>query len=251
MLPARRMDDYAELAAQVAARVGGMRGCLVLSRDGLVLGAHPEGDDNVAKPSWLRFALLGEPERSFVEFADQVWCYVHRGPYAAFAVADRGVRPGLLMDRLEQALLTAEGSRSRREGLRAPEPAGTPAATTLAARLRSHLHPAASEEEPVIVPTAAPERPAEPRFAAGAAQPPRREWAPPPAGKGSPTQPVLPSATEPSEPVRHEPPKLMTMPVTPAGTTHEEDEAEVDRVMLAQEFGGLLQEPSPDDEATS
>jgi hypothetical protein len=31
----------------------------------------------------------------------------------------------------------------------------------------------------------------------------------------------------------------------------DDDEAEVDKVMLAQEFGGLLQEPRSDDEATS
>jgi hypothetical protein len=66
------MDDYSGLAARVAAGVGGLRGCLILSRDGLVLGAHPDDDEAVAKPSWLRFATLGEPERSFVEFGDQV-----------------------------------------------------------------------------------------------------------------------------------------------------------------------------------
>ena len=120
------MDDYSGLAARVAAGVGGLRGCLILSRDGLVLGAYPSDDDSVAKPSWLRFAMLGEPERSFVEFGDQVWVYVHRGPYAAFAIADAGVRPGLVMDELEQALMTAEQARTKREGMRAPGAARSP-----------------------------------------------------------------------------------------------------------------------------
>ncbi len=133
------MDDYSGLAARAAAGVGGLRGCLILSRDGLVLGAHPDDDEGLAKPSWLRFATLGEPERSFVEFPDQVWVYVHRGPYAAFAVADAGVRPGLVIDQLEQALLTAEESRTRRDGLRAPDAAAAaagPRTTTAPARPR-------------------------------------------------------------------------------------------------------------------
>ena len=129
------MDDYSGLAARAAAGVGGLRGCLILSRDGLVLGAHPDDDDSLTKPSWLRFATLGEPERSFVEFPDQVWVYVHRGPYAAFAVADAGVRPGLVIDQLEQALLTAEESRIRRDGLRAPD------AAAAAAGPRTTMHP--------------------------------------------------------------------------------------------------------------
>ncbi len=241
------MDDYAELAARVAANVGGMRGCLILSRHGLVLGAHPDGDESVAKPSWLRFALLGEPDRSFVEFADQVWVYVHRGPYAAFAIADAGVRPGLLIDRLEQALLMAEESRTRREGLRTPEAAGTSAAGP-----RTPLHPLAPTDAPVIVPVAAGvERSAEPAIATHAGEPPRNEPPPPVTAERPPSaQPATPPDHEPSEPPKHEAPKLMTTPVTPVRNTHD-DGAEVDKVMLAQEFGGLLQELGSDDEATS
>lgn len=230
------MDDYPELAARVAAGVGGVRGCLILSRHGLVLGAHPDGDENVAKPSWLRFAVLGEPERSFVEFADQTWVYVHRGPYAAFAVADAGVRPGLLIDQLERALLTAEESRTKREDYRSPEVAGTPPGGP-----RSPLHPAtpagSKTDAPVIVPVSAAVE---------------REGAPATAADGSRTEtPALSPEPAPSEPSKHETPKLMTTPVTPDRNTQADEEAEVDKVMLAQEFGGLLQELRSDDEATS
>jgi hypothetical protein len=270
MVEGRRMEDYPGLATRVAASVGGLRGCLILSRHGLVLGAHPDGDESVAKPSWLRFALLGEPDRSFVEFADQIWVYVHRGPYAAFAIADAGVRPGLLIDQLEQALLMAEESRTRREGLRSPEAVGTSAAGP-----RTPLHPAAPAETdaPVIVPTAAGvKRPAEAAPAAHGGEPPRRE-PPPPMAAGGPTapqpvqpptppqgsqptpqpapQPTTPPAAAPPEPPKHQPPKLMTTPVTPVRKSPDDDEAEVDKVMLAQEFGGLLQELGSDDEAKS
>lgn len=231
------MDDYPELAARVAAGVGGVRGCLILSRHGLVLGAYPAGDENVAKPSWLRFAVLGEPERSFVEFANQTWVYVHRGPYAAFAVADAGVRPGLLIDQLEQALLTAEESRTRREDYRSPEVAGTPAAGP-----RTPLHPAApagsETDAPVIVPVSATVA---------------KEGAPAAAADdGSRTEtPALSQEPAPWEPPTHETPRRMTTPVIPEANTQADEEAEVDKVMLAQEFGGLLQELGSDDEATS
>ncbi|MDP9318141.1 MAG: hypothetical protein M3O94_03520, partial [Actinomycetota bacterium] len=52
---------------------------------------------------------------------------------------------------------------------------------------------------------------------------------------------------------RHEKPKLMTTPVVPDRGADADDEegAEVDRVLLAQEFSGLLQDPASDDEASS
>jgi len=256
------MDDYSGLAARVAAGVGGLRGCLILSRDGLVLGAYPSDDDSVAKPSWLRFAMLGEPERSFVEFGDQVWVYIHRGPYAAFAIADTGVRPGLVMDELEQALMTAEQARTKREGMRAPE-AGAVTATPTPAGPRTTLHPTPAASPPIVVPVAA-----------EAAPPPRTERAmptrPPSAPAAAPRQaeppeeapakPAVPAVASPEAPSgeppapgtpKHEPPKLMTTPVTPDGGSEEEAGGEVDRVMLAQEFSGLLQEFGGDEEGRS
>ena len=84
----------------------------------------------------MRFASLGDPERSFVEFGDQVWVYVRRPAYGAFAVADAGVRPGLVIDQLEQILLSAEEARTRRETLRVPEAAAAPSG-----KPRTSLHP--------------------------------------------------------------------------------------------------------------
>jgi hypothetical protein len=45
----------------------------------------------------------------------------------------------------------------------------------------------------------------------------------------------------------------MTTPVVPdrGADTDDEEGTEVDRVLLAQEFSGLLQDPASDDEASS
>ena len=94
------MDDYTALAARIAGSVGELKGCLILSRDGLVLGAYPEDDESALKPAWLRFAQMGEPEKGFVEFGDELWTYVRRGPYAAFALSPATVRPGVVIDLL-------------------------------------------------------------------------------------------------------------------------------------------------------
>ncbi len=119
------MDDYSALAYRIAGGVADVRGCLILSRDGLILGSYPD-DETAVKPAWVRFASLGDPERSFVEFGDQVWVYVRRPAYGAFAVANAGIRPGLVIDQLEGILTSAEESRNRRDTLRVPEASGGP-----------------------------------------------------------------------------------------------------------------------------
>ena len=127
------MDDYSALAYRIAGGVADVRGCLILSRDGLILGSYPD-DETAVKPAWVRFASLGDPERSFVEFGDQVWVYVRRPAYGAFAVANAGIRPGLVIDQLEGILASAEESRNRRDTLRVPEASGGPAASPSTSR---------------------------------------------------------------------------------------------------------------------
>ena len=130
------MDDYSALAQRISVSVSGVSGALILSRDGLVLGASPNEDESLAKPAWLKFTTLGEPDRSFVEFPDQVWAYVKRGPYAAFATAEAGTRPGVLVDQMEQVLLVAEEGRARRDTLRVPDSNAAPSG-----KPRTSLHP--------------------------------------------------------------------------------------------------------------
>lgn len=235
------MEDLSALAARIATSAGALRGCLILSRDGLVLGAHPPEAEAALKPSWLRFATLGESDKGFVEFGDELWAYVRRGAYGAFAVADVSVRPGLLLDQLEQALLVADQDRTdKRDSLRIPD-----APTAPSGKPRTNLH---KEPRP------APERaPAEQRAAAPVAAPTAPSVTPPSGAPGTATPRPAPSE---AAGLGTPPPSEAPSDVQPAasqqdaGVSEEPEEAgEVDRVLLAQEFSRLLQEPGLDDEA--
>ncbi len=223
------MEDFNALAAKVAAGVGDVRGCLILSRDGLVMGEYPDGSEARLKPAWLRFGNLGEPDRSFVQFGDEVWCFLRRGPYASFVVTDLTVRPGLVIDQIEQALLAAEQARMKRDSLRLPEAPGAPSG-----KPRTSLHPETKPaDEPVLV------RP-EPAIAAATARP---ETSVP---KPSDVEPAAAEASAPEgeAPEALTPPALQRTSGNVWGTTDEgEGEGdEVDRVQLAREFSQLLQE---------
>jgi hypothetical protein len=230
------MSDYAALAQRVTAGVAGIRGCILLSRDGMVLGAFPEGEvESQVKAGWLRFATLGEPERSYVEFPDQTWAFVRRGGYAAFVVADAGVRPGVLVDLLDQVLMAGEVERiHEREAMRIPEapvaPSGKP---------RTILHrsdrPVPPEPEPVAAP---PEDVMVVEVAAA------------PAADERPAEPL--DAEAPSDLAEQEPsPQEHDGSIDEQDVRSESEEGlEVDRILLAKEFAGLLQVPRDDDEAT-
>ena len=107
------MEDFDALAAALGAGIADLRGCLILSRDGLVLGGYPDAAEQELKASWLRFAGLGEPERGFVQFGNEIWSLARRGPYGSFAVTGTGVRPGIVIDHMERVLLAAEEARSK------------------------------------------------------------------------------------------------------------------------------------------
>ena len=86
------MEDFNALAAALGAGIHDVRSCLILSSDGLVLGAHPESAEEDARPARIKVAALGEPERGFLQFGTEVWCYVRRGPYAALAITGTAAR---------------------------------------------------------------------------------------------------------------------------------------------------------------
>lgn len=140
------MDELSGLASTLAAGVGDVRGCLILCRDGLVVGSFlPDGEGSV-RPAWIRFAAVGEPERGFVQFGTETWCYVRRGPYAAFVVAGPAARPVLLIDRMDRLLLSAEETRVNRPA--AGDQPVVPAAQS--SRRRTPLHPDRPAGEPVV-----------------------------------------------------------------------------------------------------
>jgi hypothetical protein len=248
------MSDYAALALRVSASMPGIRGCLLLSRDGMLLGAHPEGDaEAYAKSAWIRFAALGDAERSYVEFPDQTWAFVRRGGYGAFAIADAGVRPGVLVDLLEQALLAGEIERVHdRETMRLPEAPLAPSGKPRTSLHKPERAPAPSPERVAAEPEVEPqeiarqtaEQEPEPQWEADAEVTIHDEPSPGP----EPEEPEpeeqpepAPAAEEPFEAPFEEPPE------EPSGP---EEESEVDRILLAKEFAGLLQVPKEDDEAS-
>ena len=239
------MSDYAALALRVSASMPGIRGCLMLSRDGLLLGAHPEGEEEAyTKSAWIRFAALGDAERSYVEFPDQTWAFVRRGSYAAFAIADAGVRPGVLVDLLEQALMAGEMERVHdRETMRLPEapfaPSGKP---------RTSLHKPERAPAPPAERVAA--EPSEPEPEAVAEQTPEDEtdgWADAEVTIHDEQEPFPEPEPEPEPEEQPEPAPAAESYEEPPGP---EEETEVDRILLAKEFAGLLQVPKDDDEAS-
>ena len=241
------MEDFAALASRIAVSFADLRGVLIVSRDGLVLGAFPPDAEQEVKPAWLRFAGLGDSDKGFLEFADELWVYVRRGPYGAFALGGTSIRPGLLIDQLEQALIQAEESRTKKDALKIPEaptaPSGKPR-TSLHKEVKGPLEEPAPAEQ--LAGTAAGE-------ATGAPAAGGPEDQPPSGGPREPAQPVpeqAPLSTAPA-PAPAPAPEPEPVEVTPAPSTappSSDDDSEVDRVLLAQEFSRLLQETSVDDE---
>ncbi|HEX6580995.1 MAG TPA: hypothetical protein VF195_09000 [Actinomycetota bacterium] len=231
------MSDYSALAQRVSLSIAGIRGCLMLSRDGSILGAHPEGEPEAdLRTAWVRFAGVGDPDRSYVEFPDQIWAFVRRGSYAAFAVAQVGVRPGVLVDTLEQALLSAEQERVvDREAMRLPEALSAPSG-----KPRTSLHMA--DRQPTAEPEPAIGR-AEAADGASAAESPRADEV----ASTPPPDVADPPAAEPDPPAAEPDPPADDVPEAQEG---KEEETEVDRILLAKEFAGLLQVPREDDEAS-
>jgi hypothetical protein len=238
------MNDYSALAQRVSMSVTGVRGCLMLSRDGMVLGAHPEGEaETHIRASWMRFAAVGDPERSYVEYPDQVWAFVRRGGYSAFAVADAGVRPGVLVDLLEQALMVGEQDRARdRETMRLPEAPAAPSG-----KPRISMHKQERPAAPAPVPSEVTQPAAEAKVSDEATEhtPPSSEAEPAPADPAASPEKERPEPQK-EPPSREEPDRAER----PDRGERKEEESEVDRILLAKEFAGLLQVPKEDDEAS-
>jgi hypothetical protein len=241
------MDEFSGLASTLAAGVGDVRGCLILSRDGLVVGSFlPDGEGSV-RPAWIRFAAVGEPERGFVQFGTETWCYVRRGPYAAFVVVGPAARPGLVIDHIELLLLSAEESRVSRPAARSgPAPLTAPSS-----RPRTPMHPDRPVEEPVVIGGQSEATITAAVHAAPAVEGPDRPTvvvgstpagtADPTDGAGEPTAASSPEEGAPPEPP--EPSAGAAPELVPGMWELSDDRGDVDRFSLAREFGQLLQDP--------
>jgi hypothetical protein len=94
--------------------------------------------------AWRRLAQVGEVERGFLALREELWVVCRRGPYAAVAVGTPSARPGLILDQLEQALLSAEEARARRDGVKGTAERDVP---ETARGLRTSLHREPRQEE--------------------------------------------------------------------------------------------------------
>jgi hypothetical protein len=113
-------SDFSALASRLAAR-GDVLGCIIVSVDGMILGEFPPGNGSIVKPAWLQLASLGEPSRGFLSFPGEIWAFVRGARYGVFAVGTPSVRPGVVLEELDQVLSMAEEWHARREALRDPE----------------------------------------------------------------------------------------------------------------------------------
>jgi hypothetical protein len=130
--------DFAALTQAVVAGLSDVRSCLMVSRDGLALGASPATEEGRTLDVWTRISALGEVERGFVTVRDEVWVFCRRGAYSAVAIGTATARPGPILDSLEQIVLRAEEARVRKEGFR---PAERESSSADASRgLRTTLH---------------------------------------------------------------------------------------------------------------
>ena len=102
----------------------GVRGSLILSRDGLGARCLPRGGRGPREAGLVEVRHLGEPDKSFVEFADQVWAFVKRGRVRG-VLGRRGGHPTRHPRRPDGAGAPgrAEEGRSKRETVRLPDAA--------------------------------------------------------------------------------------------------------------------------------
>lgn len=212
--------DFAALVHAVVAGVADVRACLIVSRDGLALGAFPAEEEEKALAAWSQIAGLGETDRGFVGFRDEMWVFCRRGPYAALARASSSARPGLILDRLEEMLLVAEEARMKKEAFRSATDREPPSLET-ARGPRTSLHREPREE---VSP---------------------RTVAPAPADSAADVAPD--TMGEPSEPLAGEP--VEGSAEEPEGTSPtDEGSWMVDTMALRREFAGILMPPDKRDE---
>jgi len=185
--------DFAALTAAVGVGLPEFRVCLLVSRDGLPLAAHPASEETRAMGVWNRLTGLGELERGFVEVGDEFWAFSRRGPYSAVAVTGAGARPGVVLDRLDQFLLATEEARVRKEAFRPPQ-ARESQSGEQARGPRSILHREARQHAPADAPVVVSEQtvPAAIRM--------EPEQAPRPAAPAPPVAPAPPPGVPPGGP---------------------------------------------------
>lgn len=106
------MEDYHAFAAALGSGISELRGCLIASSDGRVLGIYPDPGETDVVASWRRLDALRDCDSAFVQFGTQTWCAVRRDSYVAFAVMGASADPAGVSEHMEQVLIAAEKTRA-------------------------------------------------------------------------------------------------------------------------------------------
>ena len=212
--------DFAALVHAFVAGVADVRACLIVSRDGLALGASPADEEEKALAAWSQIAALGEVDRGFVGLRDEQWVFCRRGPYAALAKASPSARAGLILDRLDEMLLVAEEVRLKKESFRSVD--REPSVETPRGP-RTSLHREPREEAPGKLPPPTPEMIADAASAVGEVRTAEAEALP---------MSVTPAPDEDTDERSEEP----------------STSGEVDAMALRREFAGILMPSDKRDE---
>jgi hypothetical protein len=206
-----------------------------LSTDGSPLAAYPPGEEAGATAIWARLSSLGPVTRGFVTMRSEVWAFVQGERYAALVLADRTVRPGQVLELVDQVLAEAAAASVLAGGDRRFDGATGQRERSAARRFRVPLHPDERESEAppaqVLEPVTADAEPAAPRSDA-AESVTRVEPSSPEAtseDRGSPEAAAPDAAAADATTVDHP---------LPRGRSG----AEVDIIALAREFAGLVSE---------
>lgn len=274
--------DFGALAARLAANLDDIRACLLMSRDGLTLGVFPQNQETYTREVWDRLRSIGDPERGFISVGDELWILARRGPYAGVVIAGPGATPGLLLDRLEFTLRSAEEMRLREGAAAQPRGEATRRPRTLLHRERGEAPRAPSPGPPVTeepAPAAATDADLEATLDLSRDEPPAPEPEPDLSdpvraaleftarvrgvdvnGSDAPEAPGPDDAAEGPAPVAEEaaPPEAAAPAEEAAGEGADEaeepqddeaspprrrDDVEVDPVALAREFANLISDP--------
>jgi hypothetical protein len=195
--------DFSGLVARAVAGLDEVRACLLVSRDGLTLGAYPQGGEERAREAWSRLGAVGDPERGFLVMTDEVWVFARRGAYACIVVGTASAKAGLLLDRMEATLRAAEEARQQSGSAAPAPPAGRRSRMPLHREVKPEAAPEPDPAEEVLEEVARVLRvPEEATPEASVATPPVREAPLPPRDPpmGIPSEPAAPQPFAPPEP---------------------------------------------------
>jgi hypothetical protein len=98
--------DYAAVAGSAVLGAPGIRVCLLVSTDGLPLGAYPATDERRAASAWTRLSSLGRVARGFVVVDDEMWAFHQDERHGVLLLADPKVRAAVLLEVADQVLIT-------------------------------------------------------------------------------------------------------------------------------------------------